>query len=692
MEKVIDMLYKISSEMHSFLNGCGSFDEGHFWSRGKIYDNKAEAYEFFAPKPLIHKSYDEDGNLIGGWCEPRTVENQEELSMLDCRNDAVDMEMKVLIRERIYGYIQDFYAKSDNEDEFLLLLGFSINLYYIVGMYSVFGKFDIVPISCIVDSEAVKTYANLMNEFLYSRIVNGIVEGIQWLEFENGDLYNQTVDKILKNQEDTGIENLYQSVKKTDRNYIPDIYMLIKENDFEKESTEYLNKMIINYPDFKFGWIYRCLEQGILFYESKGNAIEVYEIKEKLGKDLFFHVLGFNSFRGQHVSSLDRGKWEWVNGKVERIRPAIFSEFGIGIPKIKTISKNDFYPIPNISENEVTRKTITYKDIRKQMEYMLGINRSVCIEENPLDYTGKLFDVVEVQKKELENKNAELMRLNNQRRNLIDHLAHSWGNECYPEVVKKVAEELLKRGNNSLANRLFKAYNSENNLMGEIIFLQSAMADEPEKLQNIFSDSFYISGEGSKEWKIGSVIEEAIEILTFSLLNYKGDNNKRNICRNKLCVKYTMQELTEDYSKRFENEVSSESFCDWFSKSVFPITVDIDDTWNKINFGNTEYGKIVIKNIFTELFANVLFHGDTSCTILLKSDNKKMYIVVRNNVSDILKGNEKGLTSMKEVIAKLNYNKSVSEDECVSYRMINDSVFETQITLAKDLMYKEEEW
>ncbi|HBA03476.1 MAG TPA: hypothetical protein DCW51_05675 [Clostridium sp.] len=222
--------------------------------------------------------------------------------------------------------------------------------------------------------------------------------------------------------------------------------------------------------------------------------------------------------------------------------------------------------------------------------------------------------------------------------------------------------------------------------------MQSAMADEPEKLQNIFSDSFYISGEGSKEWKIGSVIEEAIQILTFSLLNYKGDNNKRNICRNKLCVKYTMQELTEDYSKRFENEVSSESFCDWFSKSVFPITVDIDDTWNKINFGNTEYGKIVIKNIFTELFSNVLFHGDTSCTILLKSDNKKMYIVVRNNVSDILKGNEKGLTSMKEVIAKLNYNKSVSEDECVSYRMINDSVFETQITLAKDLMYKEEEW
>lgn len=685
MEKVIDMLYKISSEMHSFLNGCGSFNEGHFWSRGKIYDNEVEAYAFFTPKPLILKSYDEDGNLIGGWSEPRTVENQEELSMLDCRNDAVDMEMKVLIKERIYGYIQDFYAKSDNEDEFLLLLGFSINLYYIVGMYSVFGKFEISKITYSIESEYVKRYAELINEFLYSKITDGIIKGIECLEFEDADLYNKTINTILENPENVDIEKVYESVKPTHRKCVPDIYMLACENDFNRDASEYLNDMIKNYSDFKLGWVYDCLEKGIRFYESKGNDIEVYKNKEIIGNDLFLHILGMNS--------LDGGKWEFVDGKIKTIRPAIFSEFGIGIPKIKTVNKDTFFDgiINTSSENEL-KNDITFEDIRRETAGILGINATVRTDENPLVYTGKLFEIIEEQQKELLYKNDELKKLNSQRRNMIDHLAHSWGNECYPEIVKKVADELLRSGNNSLANRLFKAYNSENNLMGEIIFLQSAMADEPEKLQNIFSDSFYISGEGSKEWKIGCVIEEAIEILIFSLLNYKGDNNKRNICRNKLCVKYTMQELTEDYSKRFENEVSSETFCDWFSKSIFPITVDIDDTWYKINFGNTEYGKIVIKNIFTELFTNVLFHGDTSCTILLKSDNDKMYIVVRNHVSDIVNGNEKGLTSMKEVIAKLNYNKSVSEDECVSYRMINDSVFETQITLAKDLMYKEEEW
>lgn len=685
MEKVIDMLYKISSEMHSFLNGCGSFNEGHFWSKGKIYDNEVEAYAFFTPKPLILKSYDEDGNLIGGWSEPRTVENQEELSMLDCRNDAVDMEMTVLIKERIYGYIQDFYAKSDNEDEFLLLLGFSINLYYIVGMYSVFGKFEISKITYSIESEYVKRYAELINEFLYSKITDGIIKGIECLEFEDADLYNKTINTILENTENVDIERVYESVKSTHRKYVPDIYMLACENDFNRDASEYLNNMIKNYSDFKLGWVYDCLEKGIQFYQSKGNNIEVYKYKEKIGNELFLHILGMNS--------LDSGKWELVNGKIETIRPAIFSEFGIGIPKINTVNKDTFFKglIGNPLENEA-RHEVTFEDIRRETAGILGINITVETDDNPLVYTGKLFEIIEDQKKELLHKNAELMKLNSQRRDMIDHLAHSWGNECYPEIVKKVAEELLRSGNNSLANRLFKAYNSENNLMGEIIFLQSAMADEPEKLQNIFLDSFYISGGGIKEWKIGYVIEEAIEILVFSLLNYTGDKVKRKVCRDKLCVKHTLQELMCDYSKRFENEIKKESFLEWFSNNIFPVTIKIDETWESINFGRTEYGKIVIKNIFTELFTNVLFHGKSMCEIILTSTEDRLFITVRNNISDRIEGDKKGLSSLKEVVARLNYNTSVSDEEGIHCRLITDLLYESEIVLAKSLMFIEEEW
>lgn len=688
MEKVIDILYRISNEIHGFLNGCGSFGDGHFWSKGKIFDNEKDAYDFFDPnsKPVIIESYDEEGKSLGGWCEPST--NEHELEMIDCRFDSVDSEMKQFIYDRICVYITDFYNKNDNEDEFLLALGFSINLYYIVGLYSTYGKFDVNKVLKSVDSAEVKEYGSLINEFLYSKMVEGIIDNIQWLEFENVDLYNETVNKILENFETAGLENMYKSVKKCDKNYIPDLYMVVKENDFERESMNYLNDMVTRYPNFRFGWVYCCIQKGLRFYETKGEDIGVLEYKDRLGNSLFLHTLG--------IKVLDNGKFEMVNGRIETVRAAIFSEFGIGIPKIKTVNISNYYNNlgTEILENVDQREPVLFTNIRKKTEEVLGINVIAHIDDSPLNYTGKLFDVVEQQREKLELMYKELLRLNEQRRNLIDHLAHSWGNECYPEIVKNVADELLRNGKKSLANRLFKAYNSENNLMGEIIFLQSAMEDEPGRLKEVFSDSFYISGKGKKEWKIHTVIEEALENLVFSLLNYSGDKEKRNICQKKLCVKHSLEELAEDYSKRFEvnKESMSESFIQWFSKNIFLVEIKVDECWEKINFGKTEYGKIVMKNIFTELFTNVLFHGEGMCEVVFDSSEDKLYVKVRNSIAKEIAGRQKGLNSLKEVIAKLNYNTSVSENEGLYYGIKKGNMFETVVVFAKDLMFIDEEW
>lgn len=616
MEKVVAMLYKVSNEMNIFLNEC------------KAPSNSQKC-----------KAFDKHGNIYDGW----------DVSITDCRSSYVDMEMKQLIYDRLCMYIIDFYSKSDNEDEFLLALGFSINLYYIVGLGSAYGKFDIDRILKDIDSLEVKEYGKLINEFLYSKIA-------EW---------------ILDN-------------KKYYKKYAPDLYMAVKEENFNRKAENYLNEMVSKYSNFRFGWVYCCIEKGLDFYKNKGEDIGVLEFKDKLGDELFLHTIG--------VRGLDEAKFEMVNGKPKCIRQIMLSPFGIGIPKIKTINNGEFY---NSVEAEIEGRndTVSPANIREEIEYVLGIN--VCdllIEDNPLRYTGKLFEVVERQRKELELENRKILRLNEQRCNLIDHLAHSWGNECYPEIVKKVANELLRHGENSLANKLFKAYNSENNLMEEIIFLQAAMEDRPEKLKEIFQDSFYISGEGTKEMKIQAIMEEALENLVFSLLNYSGNKKKRNICQKKICTKHSLEELAQDYSKRFEvnGESISESFIQWFSKNIFPITVRIDECWNKINFGQPEYGKIVVKNIFTELFTNVLYHGEEVCEVIFGSGDDKLYIKVRNRVSEKIEGQKKGLYSLKEVIARLNYNTSVSEEEGLSYGMENNNMFETVVVFAKDLMFKEE--
>ena len=686
MEKVINILYKISNEMHGFLNGYGPFKNGYFWSKGKIFDNEKDAYNFFDSNPRpIFLEYDEDGHSIGGWATGSGHKSE----MVDCRFETVDIEMKQFIYNRICAHISKFYNESDNEDEFLLALGFSINLYYIVGLYSTFGKFDINRILESADSYEVKEYGNLINEFLYSRIVEGIVKNINLMKFKNVDLYNDTVDRVLGKDTDAGLDSMYRSVKEYDKNYVPDIYMAVKENDFDRKTADYyLDEMVNRYPDFRFGLVYCCIQKGLRFYETKGKDIGVLELKDKLGNDLFLHILGMNE--------LEYGKFEADNGEIKTVRPALFSQFGIGIPKIKTITDDEFCRNINteILVDDEKRKEVSFTDIRKQTESILGINVYAHIDDSPLKYTGKLFEIVEQQKKKLELKNKELLRLNEQRRTLMDHLAHSWGNECYPEIVKRVAEELLKNGENSLANKLFKAYNSENNLMGEIIFLQVAMEDKPGKLKEIFYDSFFISGKGKKEWKIQTVVEEALENLVFSLLNYTGSKKKTNICQNKLRVKHSLEELAEDYSKRFETDenLRTESFVEWFSNNIFPVIINVDECWNKINFGNTEYGKIVMKNIFTELFTNVLFHGEKMCRIEFVSTDDKMYIKMKNNVAQEISGQQKGLGSLKEIIAKLNYNTVVSEDEELCYGMKDEKTYETVIVFAKELMFIDEEW
>ncbi len=600
----------------------------------------------------------------------------------DCRSSSISKKDKLTVRNKIYKCIENFYNHNDKRDNFLLMLGFSINLYYVIGMYSVFGKFNINVILHLIEEEDIRNYAKLINEFLHSKIKNGL--GSLNLELET-------------NWTELRKKELYRSMKPVDRIYVSEIYMLGKESKFREDSDKYLNKMIEDYPDFRFGWIYYCLEIGIHFYKTKGeNAEELYRCKEKVGTQLFWYIIG--------VEKYPYGTAEGHGRKIFR------NNFGTGIPRIEAINKEEYdqeskdvvckklglsvqYKIENIIENIcVLVNKDKFKKVRDNITSMLCIDIPISSDKDSLKYTITLFETVERQKKELENKNIDLKRLNKQRMTMMDHLSHSWGNECYPEIIKNVAEELKKDGNHSLAHRLFKAYNSEVNLMGEIIYLQAAMDDESEKLQTVFNESFYISGLGKKEWKIQTIIEDTLEILIFSLLNYDGSKEKKKICQNHLCVKHTLEELADIYSECFVNKTGGESFVNWFSKEIFPITLEIDTVWNSINFGNSNYGKIVMKNILTELFTNMLFHGDSMCEIILESDDNCMYIIIRNAMSIEVKSNGKGLSSIKEIVAKLNYNTLVSEDEGVQYKLINDSIFEIKITFAKELMYIDEDW
>ena len=668
MENILDALYEMSKEIHGLLNGCGDFRNGYYWSMGRIYDSSEEAYNMFHNDSTILNSYKEENNCIVGW---RNVCDDDNFVFenIDCRSESVDFEIKDLIKKRIVEKIKNFHSEEKENDEFLLFLGFSINLYYIVGLYQVFGKFSVEEIVQIIGEGDVAEYVRLINEFLYSKNVERIIENVQYLRIDNSELYNRVINSALENGNDVEVDRLKESINICDSNYVPELSMVLNDKVSNISSEKILERMITKYPQYKFGMVYQCLYEAERFYNSKGKY-NINRWKGIIGSELFYHIIG--------VNTLDKGKYEFVNNEWITIRPAIFSAFGIGIPCIKTISRDKFFEGFNPLESEETKKRmVTNEMIRQETAAALGIDVLVRTDDNPLQYMIYIFNQLDNNEAELRKKNLELEKLHEKRKKMVNHLAHSWGNECYPEIVKKVAVELLRNGENTLANKLFKAYNSETNLMGEIIFLEDAMNDEPGRLKEIFRDSFYTVGSGSKDMKIRSVINDAFDILVFGLMNETSNNLKREQCRRNISIKHSVAELNKDYTEKFVSGNFEEEFCTWFSENVFPVELNIDEVWEKINFGNTEYGKIVIKNIFTELFTNVILHGKEKCCIELSSSDKELYIVMKNQIGDDFKGSQKGLESLKEVISRINYNTEVCEKSSLECRKISDEEYQT---------------
>ena len=362
----------MSEQINSILNGMSKLDNGLYYSGGRIVRTKEEAATLFYNMPTT-----------------------------DCRDSLVDFNIKKMIRDKVYTRVEDFYNNRSTDDEFLLSLGFSINLYYVVGLYSTFGKFDITRIISFVKDDAAKKYAVLINEYLYTKMVDGLLDTKS--EAENVKLYEEAIN-LIQNKSDIGLEQLYGAIKPRYKNCVPDLYMLAKEAPAYKKPDEYLAEMIQDYPQFRFGWVYECLERGKQFYYTKGNSIEVYELKEKLGSELYWHILG--------LKPLDGLQEDWKDGKVNVTRPALFSDFGIGIPKIETVVKDKYYD-PLISRRRygadgTEEPDMTFDEIRKETERSLGVESVVPVEENPMRYMVKMFEVMERQGKRSVGGNRDL--------------------------------------------------------------------------------------------------------------------------------------------------------------------------------------------------------------------------------------------------------------------------------------------
>lgn len=280
----------------------------------------------------------------------------------------------------------------------------------------------------------------------------------------------------------------------------------------------------------------------------------------------------------------------------------------------------------------------------------------------------------------LENK-----RLSREKQDMMDHYAHSWKHISYPMTVKRVAEE-LSRTNLPLANRLFKAYNSERTLQGGLQILQYSISDQPDAVRDAFRQGFYCVGAQVGK-SIRQVMEESVDLVLFKVLMEEADGSRKiSRCRANLQKQHSLEALREQYIRCYiQGEGRQESVLDWFDANVFPLEVSVDELWQEIRVKEDDFSDFQLSELFVELFTNVLTHGTDWCRISLESGEQSMDICVANAPGEENHGTRMGLKTLAPLWIRSTAERSLWG---ITSGISADNVYGVRIAFDRRIMYR----
>lgn len=287
--------------------------------------------------------------------------------------------------------------------------------------------------------------------------------------------------------------------------------------------------------------------------------------------------------------------------------------------------------------------------------------------------------------RQLEEEIRKVTRLNQEKKDIMDHYAHSWKHISYPMTVKRAAEE-LSQTNVPLANRLFKAYNSERTLQGGLQILQCSISDQPSAMRDAFSQGFYCVGAVSGK-PIQKILEESMDLVLFKVLMEEADGSRRiSRCRANLQKKHSLEQLREDYTQSYiQRRLADESILAWFDRCVIPLEVSIDPMWQEIRIKEDEFADIQLSEMFVELFTNVLTHGRDWCRIHLAAGKGDMRVRISNAVGEEHHGTCKGLETLKKIVDKINWGTQIHGFDIESG---DADTFAVEIAFDRKIMYR----
>lgn len=408
---------------------------------------------------------------------------------------------------------------------------------------------------------------------------------------------------------------------------------------------------------------------------------------ELMKKFLIPQMYDFSVTRGQQLGRINVRKF----GKpIEQLREAAgpydqtHLSFTFFFEKINALNKRDLFGGKTERVSFCESMEIPGRQEAKGLRNMY-LNIPVVLSEQ---ITARFFlSRYDIFKKncQLEQQLAENQRLSREKQDMMDHYAHSWKHISYPMTVKRVAEE-LSRTNLPLANRLFKAYNSERTLQGGLQILQYSISDQPDAMREAFRQGFYCVGAQVGK-SIRQIMEESVDLVLFKVLMEEADGSRRiSRCRSNLQKRHSLEALRERYTRCYIlGEGRQESVLDWFDTNVFPLEISVDALWQEIRVKEDEFSDFQLSELFVELFTNVLTHGTDWCRVSLESGEQSMDVSVTNALGEENHGTCLGLKTLGTIVDKINWGTKVVG---ITSGISADNVYGVKIAFDRKVMYR----
>lgn len=373
-------------------------------------------------------------------------------------------------------------------------------------------------------------------------------------------------------------------------------------------------------------------------------------------RDLLPTIKEDDQMSDSSVSDLADGN-SWIQGKKTHTVPYI---------KKEVLSMKPLIPM------KIGRKKITIKLISMMVDVLKEEIKTKRLNQN------------------LQEKNKELEQLSNEKADMMDYYAHSWKHISYPKIVKDVAEALLGRQDDdsvTMANKLLRAYNSEQTLKHGIQLLQYSISEDREKVRKEFKKGFFLINLPKEDGIVGidSILYESLDMVILRLMMDDIDTSRRmKKCRSRIA---DIDQLREEYTEKFlKSNGQKENLPEWVNRNLFELHFDISDEWNAVRMDRESFAAAQMTEIFVELLTNILLHGNKKARLMLSADTDSMDIFECNDCENSkLRKEGKGIKTLEKVISKINFESNI-ENGIVCNK--TDKEYSIRIRIDKKVIYR----